>query len=136
MLLLFLLVLRRNLRMRFSGQKKLLLLQCQLGVVDRLWRLDVLFGRLFHVLLGLLLQLHRQLADLLLVGLFLNLLPDDFVHHFLHKGCAADPGLVGFDQDLFARLDRFLGLELDQIGATVVLHNLGLNNRLLRLGSG
>ena len=83
--------------------------------------------------LGLLLELHGELTDLLLVGLLLVLLSDDLVHHLLHKTTPADPRLVGLDHDLLAGLQRLLCPDLDQVSSAVMLNYLGLDDLLALL---
>ena len=82
------------------------------------------------MLLCLLLQLHGQVADLLLLLSFLILLSDNLVHDLLNKTCSSKAGLVSLDNDLLARLNRLLCPDLHQVGAAIVLDNFGLDDLL------
>ena len=62
--------------------------------------------------------------------MLLVLLADDLVHDLLDQGGPTHAGLISLDQDLLTRLYGLLGPELDQVGAAIVLDNLGLDDVL------
>ena len=126
LLLLLHLMLGSDLWVRLSWKQHLLLLLGQLQS-RRHWRWSHLHrDLLLQVLLGLLLQLHSKLTDLLLFLGLLVLLSDDLIHNLLHQSCSSQLWLVGFDNYLLSRLNGLLSPNLHQVGSTIMLNNFGL----------